>query len=221
MKHAINMPTTLRDAIREIGPFIVGNELGKRFKSYDGLLLREVVGNWLVCAILNDQCATPDRYTLTTEPKGGGADGAIIDRTTGLAMATEHVMATKWVDGKLAENVTESAEQLVTEAIRLKNAKGSRYGTNKILVIYLEANVRDYSPRAIREHLPPDTAFADVWVVVPQGGLWDYDVIHVDSAFVDPPTYRVSITEAFGDWNVTLLPWPPVATGSDGEAHAA
>ncbi len=213
MKYAINMPTSLRAAIKEIGPFIVGNELGKRFKSYNGLLLREVLGNWLLCAILNDQCATTDRYTFTSEPKGGGADGAILDKTTGLAMATEHVMATRWRDGKLDENLNESAEQLVVAAMLHKEAKGPRYGTDKMLVIYLEANVAGYSPRAIREHLPSDTAFADVWLVVPQGGLWEYDVIHVGSPLADPPTYRVSITEAFDDWTITSLPWPPVTGG--------
>jgi hypothetical protein len=214
MKYAINMPTSLSAAIKEIGPFIVGNKLGKRFKSYDGLLLREVLGNWLLCAILNDQCATPGRYTFTTEPKGGGADGAILDKTTGLAMATEHVMATRWRDGKLVEKVEEGADQLVAEAILHKKSKGPRYGTDKILVVYLEANVAGYSPRAIREHLPPDTAFADVLVVVPQGGLWEYDVIHASSTFADPPTYRVSISKDFDDWKVEPLPWPPTTAGN-------
>lgn len=203
----------MRDALKDIAPDIRCNKLGARYKNYDGLLMREVLGNWLVCAVLNAGSVNAQRCTFTSDPKGGGADGALLDTATGLAMATEHVMATRWSKGKLAEKVNESAEQLVAEAIQHKNAKGPKYGTDKILVVYLEANVPGFSPRAIREHIPPGTAFADVWVVIPQAGYWDYDVIHASSPFVDPPTYRVSISKEFDDWKVTPLPWPPVIGG--------
>lgn len=206
MKYSIKKPTSLRDAIREIGPFIRANELGKRFKSLDGLLMREALGNWLVCAACNHQVATPDRYTFTSEPMGGGADGAICDQSTGMALATEHVMVPKRRDGQRAG---ESAGQLVSAAIRQKLAKGgAAYASGKVLVVYLDADVPGYSPRALREHLPADLAFADVWVVVPQGGIWDYDVVYLDRAALDPPTFRVSITEAFDGWRVERLPWP-------------
>lgn len=50
MKYAINLPTSLHAAIKELGPYIRDDELGYRIKSYDGLLVREALGNWLVCA---------------------------------------------------------------------------------------------------------------------------------------------------------------------------
>ena len=60
--------------------------------------MREVLGNWLVCAVWNAGSAkNAQRCTFTSDPKGGGAeDGALLDADTGLAMATEHVMATRW-----------------------------------------------------------------------------------------------------------------------------
>jgi hypothetical protein len=209
MKYAINMPTSLRAAIKELGPYIRDDELSYRIKSYDGLLVREALGNWLVCAVLNDRNSDHDRYTFTTEPRDGpGADGAILDKTTGEALAAEHVMVAKRRDGQRPQ---ESAEQLVLALVEKKLAKGgAAYASGKALVVYLDADVAGYSPRALREHLPADLAFEAVWLVVPQAGRWDYDVVFLGGQALDPPTYRVSIMEAFDDWTVTRLPWPPV-----------
>jgi hypothetical protein len=217
MKYDIKQPTSLRDAIRELGPYIRDDELGYRFseKSYDGLLVREALGNWLLCAVLNHREGNQDRWTFTTEPRSGpGADGAILDKTTGEALSTEHVMATRRRNGKRVEKVEESAEQLLIETVQNKVAKGgAAYASNTVLVVYLDANVAGYSPRALREQLPADLPFADVWLVVPQAGYWDYDVVYLGGPALDPPLYRVSITEAFDDWTVTPLPWPPVTGG--------
>jgi hypothetical protein len=71
MKYAINMPTSLRAAIRELGPYIRDDELGYRINTYDGLLVREALGNWLVCAVLNARNSDHDRFTFTTEPRDG------------------------------------------------------------------------------------------------------------------------------------------------------
>jgi hypothetical protein len=206
MKYAVKQPTNLRDAITELGPYIRDDELGYRFECYDGLLLREALGNWLLCAVLNDRNPDPDRYTFTTEPRDGpGADGAILDRTAALAMAAEHVMVAKRPDGQRPE---ESAEQLVLAAIEKKVAKGgSAYASGKVLVVYLDADVAGYSPRELRALLPVDFPFEGVWLVVPQAGRWDYDVVYLSSATLDPPTYHVSITETFDDWSVKHSVW--------------
>ena len=213
MKYPIKKPTNLRYAIKELGPYIRDDELGYRFECYDGLLLREALGNWLVCAVLNYRERDPERWTFTSEPKGRGADGAICVQATGLAKATEHVMATRRQGGKRVEKVEESAEQLLLEAVQKKAAKGVAYASNTVLVVYLDANVAGYSPRALHEHLPADLAFDSVWVVVPQAGRWDYDVIDLDRNMLDPPTYRVFIAEAFDAWRVERLPWPLATVG--------
>jgi len=206
MKYAIKQPTSLRDAIKDIAPDIQRNKLGERYKNYDGLLMREVLGNWLVCAVLNARNPNPDRFTFTSEPRDGpGADGAILDKTTGLALAAEHVMVAEARDG---QRPNESAEQLVLAQIKKKLAKGdAAYASNKVLVVYLDADVAGYSPKALRECLPASFAFESVWVVVPQAGWWDYDVIYLDLTMPNPETYHVSITEAFDDWSVKHSVW--------------
>jgi hypothetical protein len=127
--------------------------------------------------------------------------------TTGLALATEHVMVPRRRDGQPSK---ERAEQLVSAAILQKLAKGgAAYPSGKVLVIYFDADVAGYSPRAFREHVPADLAFEDVWIVLTQAGRLEYDVVYLDRTTLDPPTYRVSITEAFDDWKVKWLRWPP------------
>jgi hypothetical protein len=136
-----------------------------------------------------------------------------------VALAAEHVMVAKRRDGQRPE---ESAELLVLTQVEKKLAKGgAAYASNKMLVVYLDADVAGYSPRALRACLPANLAFEGVWLVVPQAGRWDYDVVCFGEAMPEPQTYRVSITEAFDDWTVNWLPWPPLAMDGDGEAHAA
>lgn len=206
MKHAINMPTSLHAAIKELGPYIRDDELSYRIKSYDGLLVREALGNWLLCAVLNDRNPDPNRYTFTTEPRDGpGADGAILDKTTGEARATEHVMVAKRRDGQRPK---ESAEQLVLAMVEKKLAKyGAASASSLVLVVYLDADVAGYDPWALRAQLPADLAFAGSWLVVPQAGRWEYDVVSFVEGAPEPYRSRVTITEAFDDWSVKRTVW--------------
>jgi hypothetical protein len=62
---------------------------GKPFGSFGDLRSRELLGNWLICAVLTDGRPSAT-YTFTSDPQGG--DGVIYETETETGWPTEHVM---------------------------------------------------------------------------------------------------------------------------------
>ena len=74
MKHPVRRFKSLTVALKELEPFIRDGkhlETGKPFKRFGGLRSRELLANWLLCAVFNFDCAAPERLTFTTDPLGG------------------------------------------------------------------------------------------------------------------------------------------------------
>ena len=96
------------------------------------LLPREIIANWLLCAVGNSAGDT-DSLTFCNDPFGGG-DGIIIDRDSGEQMVTEHIFVPKHQN-----NGNKSAEDLIVEAVEKKQNKGGKsYSEGKHLIIFCD-----------------------------------------------------------------------------------
>jgi hypothetical protein len=88
-------------ALKELEPFIRDPRYlyrGKPLKRFGGLRPRELLGNWLICAVLNaGRSAGP--FTFTSDPRGG--DGIIYDEESKADWPTEHVMVPKAAEGEI------------------------------------------------------------------------------------------------------------------------
>jgi hypothetical protein len=82
-------------ALKELEPFVRDRRhlyTGKPFKRFGELRSRELLTNWLICAVLN--AGNPrGPFTFTSDPQGG--DGIIYDRKSATGWPTEHVMIPK------------------------------------------------------------------------------------------------------------------------------
>ncbi|RUW75849.1 hypothetical protein [Mesorhizobium sp. M4B.F.Ca.ET.049.02.1.2] len=79
--------------LKELHPFVSDPrryiEKG-RSKVFEGMLFRELLGNWLICAVGNYEDDQAD-YTVSTDSTGG--DGIIVNRNAPhQRLMTEHVM---------------------------------------------------------------------------------------------------------------------------------
>jgi hypothetical protein len=79
-------------ALKEMEPYIRNGQhlqTGKPFKNFSDMRSREVLANWLICAVQNAEHGT-ERFTFTSDPVGG--DGVFCDTETGETWPSEHVM---------------------------------------------------------------------------------------------------------------------------------
>ena len=79
MKYQITRFKNLQVCLKELEPFIRDGEhlqTGKPFKRFGRLRSRELLANWLLCAVVNFEKQT-DQMTFTSDPLGG--DGIIYD----------------------------------------------------------------------------------------------------------------------------------------------
>src|ERR1700686_3253955 len=102
MKYPVTRFKSLAVALKEIEPFIRSGEhlqTGKRFKKFGGMLSREMLANWLLCAAISS--TRDDELTFSSDPTGG--DGIICDVETGETWLTEHVMVPKLRTGQMGD----------------------------------------------------------------------------------------------------------------------
>ena len=91
MKYPVTRFRSLKLALKELQPFIGNGQhlaTGRPFKQFGGMRSREVLGNWLLCVVVNSTEET-ERVTFSSDPIGG--DGIIHDDASGFAFPTEHV----------------------------------------------------------------------------------------------------------------------------------
>jgi hypothetical protein len=190
-------------ALKELEPFIRdGRHLytGKPFVRFGELRSRELVANWMICAVLNaDRPTNP--FTLTSDPQGG--DGIIYDRKEKIGWPTEHVIVPKAAPGERRDINT-----LIVDAVAGKQAKGgAAYALGKVLVIFLDAGLGEWFPNRLARQLPP-VDFKEVWVVGLHGGVTEgyvYGVTQLDLSRGNAPTCLVRIAKAFDAWAVERL----------------
>ena len=200
MRYDVKRFTSLEVCLKELEPFIRSGEhlqTGKPFGRFGGLRSRELLANWLLCVAVN-HALQEDRFTFTSDPLGG--DGVIYDNATEETYRTEHVLVPSARGGG-----TQGAEELVLDAIKLKQGKGGKaYASGKTLVVLLDAAAGKWHPTKLAQRLP-GTDFEAVWVVGLQGvedGEYVYGVTRLDSSHGHAPVWLVRISKDFDGWTV-------------------
>ena len=203
MKLKVTKFKTLKIALKEIEQFIRdGKHLytGKPFKRFGELRSRELVANWMICAVLNAGRRS-NRFTFTSDPQGG--DGIIYDVEEKIGWQTEHVMVPKAAPGERRD-----ISALISDAVSNKQAKGGpAYARGKVLVVFLDAGLGEWSPNRVTRQLPP-VDFKEVWVVGLHGDVtqgYVYGVTRLDPSSGNVPIYLVRIAKTFDAWTVERL----------------
>jgi hypothetical protein len=206
MKYSVTKFKSLEIALKEMEPLVRdGNYLltGKPFKKLGGMLPREILGNWLVCAVVNANEAEKI-CTFTSDPQSG--DGVIFNVHTNEGWFTEHVMVAR---PHKAYEFKLSIEDRIIEAYSGKVKKGGyAYARGKTLIIFLDVNTGKWQPRKLARQLPSDLVFSDVWVfgLLPfNDGKYVYGISQLGDIERQAPTWIVQIDDQFSSWNVEIL----------------
>jgi len=203
MKHPVTRFKSLKAGLKELEPFIHNGahlRTGKPFKRFGGMRSREVLANWLICAVNNAEHGA-ERLTFTSDPLGG--DGIIYDTETENTWPTEHVMVPP------AREETSSIKARILKAVERKQEKGgAAYASGKTLIVFLEGGGEvPWLPNHVARALPK-TDFDDVWLVGLQGvedGAYVYGVTQLDATEGNAPTWSVRISPHFETWDVKRL----------------
>lgn len=201
MKHAVRRFKNLAVALKELEPFIRDGahlQTGKPFARFGGLRSREILANWLLCAVMNDHDGGGDFY-FTTDPLGG--DGVICDGHSDNRWPTEHVMVPDLMD-----TAGKDIEDRILEQIRMKVDKGgATYAEGKTLLVFLNAAGGAWHPNKVVRRLPETLHFDTVWAMGLQGvenGEYVYGVTNLHRSGGDAPAWRVRIGPTFESWVV-------------------
>jgi hypothetical protein len=120
-------------ALKELEPFVKSGRLlqtGRPLKQFGGMLPREVLANWLLCATVN--AVEGRQLTFSSDPIGG--DGIIRGKATDDIFPTEHTMVSRFNAREGAD-----AQKLILGAIEKKRAIGEPYASGKTLIVFLDA----------------------------------------------------------------------------------
>ena len=118
---------------------------------------REIIANWLICAVANYQ-AGKNEWTFSNDPEGG--DGVIVSRSTGDGWRTEHVIALQ------PEHLNDdSAATRLVLAVEHKNKRGDSYAKGSYLVIFAEGLGSTFNPNEVSQRIRGQHAFESVWAV--------------------------------------------------------
>jgi hypothetical protein len=193
-------------ALKEIEPFVRnGNHLitGRPFANHNDLRSREILANWLICAVFN-AATRPERLTFVSLTEEIGGDGVMLDTETEETWPTEHVIT--WIP----LGNTEEIEPQILAAIAQKHHKGGeRYAGGKTLVVFLEGGGgRPWFANKVARALPQPLLFAGAWVVGLHGveaGEYLYNVAHLDEENGGSHVWRVRIASEFDKWTVDQI----------------
>jgi hypothetical protein len=192
-----------RACLAELEKFIRDGQhlrTGKPLRRFDGLRSRELLANWLICAVINAGRSRPS-LTFTTDPHGG--DGILYDMDIKKSWPTEHVLAPP-----TAPNERRDIATLIVDAISKKQAKGgAAYASGKTLILFLDAGLGEWFPNRVARQRP-QIDFDDVWVV----GLYSaeaegytYGVTRLDLSLGHAPIWLIHINETFDAWEIKRL----------------
>jgi hypothetical protein len=190
-------------ALKEIEPFVRnGKHLirGRPFANHNDLRSREILANWLICAVFN-AATRPERLTFVSLTEEIGSDGVMLDTATEETWPTEHVMAL------IPPGNTEEIEPQILAAIAQKLDKGGdAYAGGKTLVVFLEGGgERPWFPNRVARALPQPLLFAGAWIVGLHGvetGEYLYNVAQLDEKTGSSLVWRVRIAADFDKWTV-------------------
>lgn len=201
IRHRVRKFKSLAVALKELEPFVRDGQhlrTGKPFPSFDGGRSRELLANWLICAVLNNEHEL-DRFTFTSDPTG--SDGIIIDTATGNTWPTEHVMVPPARDPSAI-----CIEDEILAKISYKVGRGSAYAAGKTLVVLVEASGGAWFPNRVARGLPSPLLFDVAWVVGLQSadnGRYIYGAACLDLSAGNTPTWLIDIHPSFECWSVS------------------
>ena len=160
---------------------------------------RELLGNWLLCVVLNE--VTGRSWALSGDPTGG--DGAILDDDRKVGFLTEHV----FVPPPDISTATEAIDDKIVGAIRAKASKGESYARGMTLVVFCEA-VGSWFPDHIGRAVDGFHNFEAIWALGLEdvhGQHYIYWVTKIEP--VNSPAWRVRLSSDFDGWAVEpILP---------------
>jgi hypothetical protein len=176
---------------------------GRPLEGLGGMLPREAVVNWLLCAAISYERGEP--YCFTSDPNGG--DGIIYDPVADRPWPTEHTLVVL-ADRKESRDV----DTLILDAVQAKESKGgAAYAKGKTLIVFLDAGLGEWKPNVVARKLPSGN-FSNVWVVglngPVEGGQYTYGVTCIRTGLDpanDAPIWLVRIHETFESWEVERL----------------
>ena len=200
MKYPVTLFKNLTLALKELERFIRDDRViqsGEPLGKFGGMLPREAIANWLLCAAANSRLG-PDRMTFCSDPTGG--DGIIYDRKEKHTWLTEHVVVPSIIGG-----VGVDIETRILKAIEQKNSKGPTYASGKTLVVFQTAQGENCYPNRVAKQLPDPLYFADVYVVglrFVEDGSYVYQVTNLDISAGNAPVLLVRLSKDFDSWTV-------------------
>lgn len=173
-------------------------ETGEGFKNFGNIRSREILGNWLLCAVLNQGQENHERMKLCTDTDGG--DGMIFDTKENHAFYTEHVMISSW--GEADSDI----EKLVIDQIKKKQAKGKEYARGKTLVVFINRPGSGWSPNRIMRKLPVDFNFSSLWIFSLRdeiNSVYTYNVAELNE--MPTSVWEIVIDKSFSRWNINKV----------------
>lgn len=203
MKQRVTRFKTMEVALKELEPYIRDGQhlqTGKPFAQMGGMRSREMLANWLICAVLNH--GSDREMSFASDPSGG--DGIIVDARTLVGFPTEHVMVPRQRGVSSA-----GAHELVLDAINKKRSKGGEaYACGKTLIVFLDAAAGLWYPNRVAKALPRPLYFDGVWVVGlhgVEGEEYVYGITHLDLSNGDAPAFRLRISSDFTAWKIDKI----------------
>lgn len=208
MKHKITKFKNLGVALKEIAQFVRDPrhlDVGKKVNRFGGLLPRELLGNWLLCAVANGD-AKDGPMTFTTDPDGG--DGILYDEKSQRSWRTEHVYVPV-----PTKNDHRPVEDRIALAVTKKQEKGGApYAKGKVLVVFLAGSYgASWTANQATRKLPPND-FTEVWVIsfhMYSNNHYLYGIARLrfesDGHAV---TFGVCVSPGFDHWEVRQLVAP-------------
>jgi hypothetical protein len=203
MKQRVTRFKTMGVALKELAPYIRDGQhiqTGKPFTQMGGMRSREMLANWLICAVLNH--GGDREMSFTSDPVG--SDGIIVDERTLIGFPTEHIMVPQLRDVTIAD-----AHTLILDAINKKRSKGGEaYARGKTLIVFLDAAAGLWYPNRVTKALPTPLYFDGVWAVCllgVEGAEYVYGITHLDLNNGDAPAFKLRISADFTAWKIDQI----------------
>lgn len=200
MKYNVKRLKSLAVALKELEPHIRD---GRNIKSYPEFRSikqrpRELLGNWLICAVANAERGA-ETIHIYSDPFDG--DGMLVDSATDEKLFIEQVYA-RAEDG-------EDAEALITKAFSLKASKGEEYAAGRTLVILSEAKGA-YFPNRLARQFKGRHHFEGVWLLgldaaAATEGRYAYTIADIGGEIEPAPVWLVTLSDDFTSWTVEGL----------------
>lgn len=204
MLHNVIRFRSLGIALKEMERFVKDGRslsIGRPFKQFGNMRPREVLGNLLICMVLNHE-ESSDHWTFTSDPTGD-ADGVIHNNDINESWMMEHVMIPT-SPGQSKSNG--EIENRILDCIQKKIAKGGdAYASGKQLVVFVDCRGGAWFPNKVSKQLPDPLWFASVWAFGLQeaiDGDYVYGVTQLTVEAGDAPSWIIRIGKSFGQWSV-------------------